>query len=57
MKKIISIIIFATVAAGLFGLMHQIQTSKELDIKDLERIVEKEIKVIKDFKKKHIDSH
>jgi hypothetical protein len=38
--------------------MHKIQTTKQdLNIKDLESLVEKEIKAIKEFKKKHIDSH
>jgi hypothetical protein len=57
MKKIISLIIFVTIAAGIFGMMHHVQTSKDFSMKDLEKIVEKEIKLIKDFKKKHIDSH
>lgn len=57
MKNIISILIFLGLCAGIFSIMHHVQTSGDLNIKDLEKIVEKEIKAIKEFKKKHIDSH
>jgi hypothetical protein len=57
MKNIISIFLFLGFSVGIFSIMHRIQTSRDLNIKELETIVEKEIKAIKEFKKKHIDSH
>lgn len=56
MNKILSVLFFVGFSAGIFSVMNKIQ-HKELDMKDLESLVEKEIKAIKDFKKKHIDSH
>jgi hypothetical protein len=57
MNKIISVLFFIGLSAGIFGIMHKIQTGKDLNMKDLEALVEKEVKAIKEFKKKHIDSH
>jgi hypothetical protein len=57
MNKFLSILCFVGISAGIFGMMHKFQTKSDLNIKDLESLVEKEIKAIKDFKKKHIDSH
>lgn len=57
MNKIISVLFFIGLSAGIFGIMHKIQTKQDLNMKDLEKLVEKEIKAIKEFKKKHIDSH
>jgi hypothetical protein len=57
MNKILSILFFAGISAGIFTIMHKIQTKQDLNMKDLEKLVEKEIKAIKDLKKKHIDSH
>jgi len=57
MKNIINILIFLSIAGGIFALMNHFQSKEDLNMKTLEKLVEKEIKVIKDFKKKHIDSH
>lgn len=57
MKNIISIFLFLGFSVGIFSIIHHAQTSGDLNIKDLEKIVEKEIKIIKEFKKNHIDSH
>jgi hypothetical protein len=57
MKKIISLLFFLSITAGFFAVMHKIQNSGDLDIKDLEVLVEKEIQTLKDLKRKHIDSH
>jgi hypothetical protein len=38
--------------------MHLIQTNQDnLQIKDLQKIVDREIQEFENFKKKHIDSH
>jgi hypothetical protein len=57
MNRIISVLFFIGFSAGIFGIMHKIQTNQDLNMKDLEALVEKEVKAIKEFKKKHIDSH
>lgn len=57
MNKFLSILFFVGISAGIFGVMHKLQTKQDLNIKDLEGLVEKEIKAIKEFKKKHIDTH
>ena len=57
MNRVISLLVFVGFSAGIFGIMHKIQTNRDLNMKDLEALVEKEVKAIKEFKKKHIDSH
>jgi low affinity Fe/Cu permease len=58
MNKLFSILTFIFITFSIFILMHLIQTNQDvLEIKDLHKIVDEEIKQIESFKKKHIDSH
>lgn len=58
MNKLFSILTFIFIAFGIFGIMHLIQTNQDdLQIKDLQKIVDREIQEFQNFKKKHIDSH
>lgn len=58
MNKIFSVLTFIFIAFGIFGIMHLIQTNRDnLQIKDLQKIVDREIQEFENFKKKHIDSH
>lgn len=58
MNKLFSVLTFIFIAFGIFGIMHLIQTNQDnLQIKDLQKIVDREIQEFENFKKKHIDSH
>ena len=57
MRNIISSLLFGGIAAGIFFGMYKIQTSDDLNIKDLNKIVQEEIQQVKELKRKHIDSH
>jgi len=58
MNKIFNILTFIFIAFGIFGIMHLIQINyNNLDMKDLQKIVDKEIQEFKTLSKKHIDNH
>ena len=58
MNKIFNILTFIFIAFGIFGIMHLIQINyNNLDMKDLQKIVDKEMQVFKTPTKKHIDNH
>ena len=58
MNKLFSILTFLFITFAIFILMHLIQTNQDvLEIKDLHKIVDEEIKELQSLKKKHIDSH
>ena len=58
MNKIFSILTFIFIVFGIFGIMHLIQINYDnLNMKDLQKIVDKEIQEFKTLSKKHIDNH
>jgi hypothetical protein len=58
MNKIFSILTFIFIVFGIFGIMHLIQINYDnLNMKDLQKIVDKEIQELKTLSKKHIDNH
>lgn len=57
MNKFFSILIFGLISFGIFNILFLIQTSSDnLKMKDLDMMVEREMKEYKNLKK-HIDSH
>jgi len=57
MNKFFSILIFGLISFGIFNIMFLFQTSSDnLKMKDLDTMVEREMKEYKNLKK-HIDSH
>lgn len=59
MNKIFSVVTFIFISFGFFGVIHLIQTSQDnkLDMKQLEKMVDREILEHSSKRKKHIDSH
>lgn len=57
MNKFFSILIFGLISFGIFNILFLIQTSSDnLKVKELHRMVDKEMKEYKNLKK-HIDNH